>query len=572
MRGRRAALAIACAVLIAQPALGQRWWEEAASQGPLDQVSIEDDGARRVNWMDGYLEVVAEGTCDPAMSVSQAHCRTLALATARALAYQKLTESVYGISIDAENSYRDRALQDSRLETETHGLIRGARIIDESHEILPDGSVLARVRLGILLAGQRGLSSVAMPYVLDNAQELQRGAIDSELETLRKSLAAELARAQALSDSLEAARAALPERTGEEPVGQAVERALAAADAAERALAAARQAEDNARQAERAAVALRAQTGTVDEELADRLQAAEQAAQEASRTAADVAVTAEALKAAAADARAAAEQTGHDAQQVAEALSEAREVRNIAAATQAAASEVAGYAQELESAAGGAPSAELPPELIAELQRAKTETLRARAAADSLARAAQVAQARAEAIRLEVVERGEASSVAVDEARAAREDALRARQEMEALVASAKQTAAKGNSLSSQARAAAAGASGEISGIIIDASGLGARPALSPKVLTPGGEEIYGPSRVPREVVMNVGLVAYANSLGRAKDIERVGGNPLVVRALSTGGSNKANLVISEEDAKLIAELGEKGEVFDQCAWCVVIS
>ncbi len=557
---------------VSLPADGQRWWDEAASSAPLDQISIEDDGARRVNWTDGYLEVVAEGTCDPAVSVSQAHCRTLALKTARALAYEKLTETVYGIDIDAENNYRDRALKNSRLRTETHGLIRGARIIDESHETLPDGSVLARVRLGMLLAGPRGLSSVAMPYVLDNTPELQRGAVDAELQTLRQSLVAELERARSLSDSLEAARVALAHRPNEEPAWRAVEEALAAADAAEKALAAAREAEANARESERATEELRARAGTVDEQLAARLEAAEQAAREASVRAGEVAATAEALKAAAAEARAAAEQTTQDAQQVAQALVEVREVREAATAAQAQASEVAAYAREVESSAATAPSAEVPPQLLAELRRATAETARARAVADSLARAAQDALARAEQVRRDVVERGEATTEAVREAQVAREEALRARQEMESLVANARQTAARGTSLSTQARAAAAAGSGQVSGIIIDASGIGARPALSPKVLTPDGEEVYGPSKVPREFVMNVGLCAYANSVGRAKDIERVGANPLVVRAISTGGSNKANLVISEEDARLIAELGTKGGVFDQCAWCVVIS
>ncbi len=568
----RTALAIACATLIAQPAVGQRWWEEAVSTEPLDQISIEEDGARRVNWTDGYLEVVAEGTCDPAMSVNQAHCQALALKTARALAYEKLTESVYGIDIDAENVYRDRALENSRLRTQTDGLIRGARIIEESHEVLPDGSVLGRVRLGMLLAGPRGLSTVALPYVLDEAEEVQRGAVDAELETLRRSLAAELERARSLSDSLEAARAALPDQLGEEPVWEAVERALAAADAAERALAAAKDAEARANQSQRAAEELRARTETADEHLRARLEEAEQAAQQATLRAAEVAASAEELKTAAAEAHAAAAQSGHDAQQVAEALAEAREVGAIAAATRVQAGEVAGYAQELEGAAAAAPPTGVSPQLLEELQQVRTETLRARAAADSLVQAAQTALSRAEQVRRDVVERGEASAETLRKARAAKEDATRARQEMEALVASAKQTASKGASLSTRARVDAAAASGEVSGIIVDASGLGARPALSPKVLTPDGREVYGPSRVPRDLVMNVGLVAYANSVSRAKDIERVGANPLVVRAVSTGGSNKANLVISEQDARLIAELGTRGGVFDQCAWCVVIS
>jgi hypothetical protein len=144
---------------------------------------------------------------------------------------------------------------------------------------------------------------------------------------------------------------------------------------------------------------------------------------------------------------------------------------------------------------------------------------------------------------------------------------------MEDLVASARRTFEEGKSVSTKARASVAAAAGAISGIIVDASDLGARPALAPKVLTPSGGEVYGPSQARRDVVMNVGLVAYANSVSRAKEIvDRVGENPLVIKAISTGGGNKANLVISEDDARLIASLDPEASLTSGGAWCVVLS
>jgi hypothetical protein len=565
--------ALATLALTALPLDAQRWWEEAESTSPLDEITIERDGARRVNWVDGYLEVAAEGTCDPSISVSQAHCRSLALKTARALAYEKLAETVYGINIDAENSYRDRVLQNARLRTETHGLIRGARVVDESHELMPDGSVLARVRLGLLLAGPKGLSSVAIPYVLDNTDELRRGAVRAELEDLRRTLGAEIENAKVLLDSIGATREALAREPGEEPAWKAVEEAIEAADAAKRALAAAERAEARAQQAAKSAEEVSGRTAGLDEELVDHLREAQDAAREATSKAEEVRMRAEELEATADAARLAAEQTSESAHQVAEALTEVREAKQAMSVAQEKASEVAEYAKSLESALPGSVQAEAAPEVTAALREAARRAERARAVADSLAEVSRQALARAEQIRREVVERGEASASALQEARDAKEAALRARQEIEGIMASARQNYERGASASRQARAAAASAEGAITGVILDASGVGARPALAPKILTPDGEEVYGPSRVPRDVVMNVGLVAYANSVSRAKEIEdRVGGNPLVIEAISTGGSNKANLVISDEDAKLLASLDERGSLREQCAWCVVLS
>ncbi|MCU0611713.1 MAG: hypothetical protein MUE60_08000, partial [Candidatus Eisenbacteria bacterium] len=58
--------------------------QETAS--PLMDVQQGADYTAKVDWVNGYVEVVGEATCDPTMAVNQGHCYTMALKAARALA------------------------------------------------------------------------------------------------------------------------------------------------------------------------------------------------------------------------------------------------------------------------------------------------------------------------------------------------------------------------------------------------------------------------------------------------------------------------------------------------------
>ena len=102
--------------------------------------------------------------------------------------------------------------------------------------------------------------------------------------------------------------------------------------------------------------------------------------------------------------------------------------------------------------------------------------------------------------------------------------------------------------------------SGGVTGIIIDGTGLGLRPAMSPKILNQGGSVVYGPSQYSRDYAAANGVVGYAKSLDQAKGDTRVQGNPLVIRCASTSGSTSADVIISNEDAgKLAAADGAAG-------------
>jgi hypothetical protein len=107
-------------------------------------------------------------------------------------------------------------------------------------------------------------------------------------------------------------------------------------------------------------------------------------------------------------------------------------------------------------------------------------------------------------------------------------------------------------------------------GLVIDARGLGARPACFPMILDEKGEVLYGPETVDRATAEKDGMVEYhalpkdANLSGlfgegafvirpvQVTAPPREGRRPLKIKGVDKRGSLKANVLISSEDAKRI--------------------
>jgi hypothetical protein len=87
-------------------------------------------------------------------------------------------------------------------------------------------------------------------------------------------------------------------------------------------------------------------------------------------------------------------------------------------------------------------------------------------------------------------------------------------------------------------------------------TGLGVRvggaalvPAILPRVVTPGGDEVYGPGFASRDTVLARGLLIY----GREEDeeiVRRIGPRPLIIEAIGTAGAQRTDIIISREDAR----------------------
>ncbi len=114
------------------------------------------------------------------------------------------------------------------------------------------------------------------------------------------------------------------------------------------------------------------------------------------------------------------------------------------------------------------------------------------------------------------------------------------------------------------------GAQQVYTGLIVDAKDLTFNPTASVKILDEEGREIYGSAYHDKQWVEKHGVVGYANSLADAKRNDRVGKNPHVVKAIRVTGPNNKDLVLAEEDARKVRELGKHLNFLDQAKVVIV--
>ena len=108
-------------------------------------------------------------------------------------------------------------------------------------------------------------------------------------------------------------------------------------------------------------------------------------------------------------------------------------------------------------------------------------------------------------------------------------------------------------------------------GLIVDARGLSLSPAMAPKVVDEDDAVVYGAKVVDREAAVENGIAIYEKGMDTAKESDRVGKNPIVVKGTKAVGRNKTNVVVSSTDAETVRE-GAKGQAFlSQCRVIVVV-
>ena len=101
-------------------------------------------------------------------------------------------------------------------------------------------------------------------------------------------------------------------------------------------------------------------------------------------------------------------------------------------------------------------------------------------------------------------------------------------------------------------------AAGGTTGLIVDCSGMGLRPAMSPVIKNDLGTPIYGHKNLDSRAVISNGMASYTKDINNAA---RAGSNPLVVRAVSLDGSNP---VISAADANRVLLENEVSKFLDR--------
>ena len=100
---------------------------------------------------------------------------------------------------------------------------------------------------------------------------------------------------------------------------------------------------------------------------------------------------------------------------------------------------------------------------------------------------------------------------------------------------------------------------GNYTGLIIDASGLGLRTAMSPVIKTTAGEPIYGYKNLDSSKVIKNGMAGYTHDINQKTT--RAGSKPLVIRAI--GVDHYFNPVVSVGDAQIILKENDRTHFLD---------
>lgn len=111
-------------------------------------------------------------------------------------------------------------------------------------------------------------------------------------------------------------------------------------------------------------------------------------------------------------------------------------------------------------------------------------------------------------------------------------------------------------------------------GLIVDASGLAAEPAMGPFIVG-GGTRVYISKEysIDPEKIVQEGPLHYVSSLAAAKaDVARVGANPLIIRARGADGDPvRSNILLDAGTAQKLIEINKQSKFFDELSVTLVL-
>ncbi len=112
---------------------------------------------------------------------------------------------------------------------------------------------------------------------------------------------------------------------------------------------------------------------------------------------------------------------------------------------------------------------------------------------------------------------------------------------------------------------------GEYTGLIIDARGLGFIPSLSPKIFDTKNKELFGHAHIKRSSATEWGVAAYAETPEEATENKmRLGANPLRVKASGVKNA-KGDLILDEEEAKVFSDATRGTPLLSQCRIVIIM-
>ncbi len=118
---------------------------------------------------------------------------------------------------------------------------------------------------------------------------------------------------------------------------------------------------------------------------------------------------------------------------------------------------------------------------------------------------------------------------------------------------------------------ASAGTGQVYTGLIVDARGLGLRPAMAPRILNEEGKEVYGSAYINRDWAVREGMVGYLKDAEAAKANPRVTDKPLIVKAIRVSGDARVDTVISNSDAAALQNASQNLSMFEKCRVIILV-
>ncbi|MGZ3590195.1 MAG: LPP20 family lipoprotein [Thermodesulfobacteriota bacterium] len=116
-------------------------------------INTQEKKSGQINWVEGYISAVGEGTATPSGNKLKDQLRALRAATL--MAQRSLLETVKGVRIDSQTKVENKMVQDDVINTRIEGTIRGAEIVKQN--LRWEGDIpIATAELRICLSGLGG--------------------------------------------------------------------------------------------------------------------------------------------------------------------------------------------------------------------------------------------------------------------------------------------------------------------------------------------------------------------------------------------------------------------------------
>lgn len=108
-------------------------------------------------------------------------------------------------------------------------------------------------------------------------------------------------------------------------------------------------------------------------------------------------------------------------------------------------------------------------------------------------------------------------------------------------------------------------------GLIVDARGLNAKPAMTLRISDEDGMPVYGSAFVSREYAVQQGMCGYSKNLDTSLSNQRVANHPLVVKGLKTTPLGPLDIVINNADATTLRSASQNLSFLKQCRVIIIL-